>query len=255
MTNANTQNKRKSRLILAALLATIAIITGSIFAFFSDVVDHNTTITAGTLDLVRGTTTITQNGDDVTTIVGNKNGIVENFNPGDVVTFSVPIKNEGSKSAWLRGNLEITGEAVETIADASDTSTFADNFIVFSGTVAKNVAAGEVGGAKDLSKQAGWSFTAGSSTSATFVDSEPGIINGNNKADDFEAESGAAYTAGTDANEGTLTYTIYFKPTAKNKWQGKDISIDFKAQAIQYRNNTAKEWGDVVLTEYGQKNF
>ena len=44
MTNANTQNKRKSRLILAALLATIVIITGSIFAFFSDVVNHDTTV-------------------------------------------------------------------------------------------------------------------------------------------------------------------------------------------------------------------
>lgn len=251
MTNANTQNKRKSRLILAALLATIVIITGSIFAFFSDVVNHDTTITAGTLDLVKGTTEIYQNGDDVTTAVGNNNGIVENFNPGDVVTFSVPIKNEGSKSAWLRGNLAITGGAVAPIADASDTSTFADNFIVFSGSVAQSAAAGEVGGDKDLSKiSKNWTFD---TTSATFVDSEPGIINGNNKADDFEAESGAAYTAGTDANEGTLTYTIYFKPTAKNKWQGKDISIDFKAQAIQYRNNTTKEWNDVVSTEYGAK--
>lgn len=250
MTNANTQNKRKSRLILAALLATIVIITGSIFAFFSDVVNHDTTITAGTLDLVKGTTEIYQNSANVTTAVGNNNGIVENFNPGDVVTFSVPIKNEGSKSAWLRGNLAITGGAVAPIADASDTSTFADNFIVFSGTVAQSAAAGEVGGDKDLSKiSKNWTFD---TTSATFVDSEPGIINGNNKADDFEAEAGAAYTAGTDANEGTLTYTIYFKPTAKNKWQGKDISIDFKAQAIQYRNNaTSTSWTDVVSTEYG----
>lgn len=166
------------------------------------------------------------------------------------MTFSVPIKNEGSKSAWLRGNLAITGGAVAPIADASDTSTFADNFIVFSGTVAQSAAAGEVGGDKDLSKiSKNWTFD---TTSATFVDSEPGIINGNNKADDFEAEAGAAYTAGTDANEGTLTYTIYFKPTAKNKWQGKDISIDFKAQAIQYRNNaTSTSWTDVVSTEYG----
>ena len=168
------------------------------------------------------------------------------------MTFSVPIKNEGSKSAWLRGNLAITGGAVAPIADASDTSTFADNFIVFSGTVAQSAAAGEVGGDKDLSKiSKNWTFD---TTSATFVDSEPGIINGNNKADDFEAEAGAAYTAGTDANEGTLTYTIYFKPTAKNKWQGKDISIDFNAQAIQYRNNTTStSWTDVVSTEYGAK--
>lgn len=48
MTNANTQNKRKSRLILAALLATIVIITGSIFAFFSDVVNHDTNNTTST---------------------------------------------------------------------------------------------------------------------------------------------------------------------------------------------------------------
>lgn len=251
MTNANTQNKRKSRHILAALLATIAIITGSIFAFFSDVVNHDTTITAGTLDLVKGTTEIYQNSANVTTAVGNNNGIVENFNPGDVVTFSVPIKNEGSKSAWLRGNLEIKGGAV-TLGDVdTDTTAFDDTFVVFSGSVAQSAAAGEVGGDKDLSKiSKNWTFD---TTSATFVDSEPGIINGNNKADDFEAESGAAYTAGTDANEGTLTYTIYFKPTAKNKWQGKDISIDFKAQAIQYRNNTTKEWNDVVSTEYGAK--
>lgn len=107
MTHAQEKNnKRKVVLIIAAILVAIGIITGGISAFFSDFVTGNSTITAGTLDLVKGTETITQNGTAITSI-GNNNAIVENFNPGDVVTVSVPVTNSGSKSAHLRGKLII----------------------------------------------------------------------------------------------------------------------------------------------------
>lgn len=254
MKQANTNNKRKGRVILAALLATTAIVTGSIFAFFSDVVKHDTTITAGTLDLVKGQTTITQNGTALSSI-GNGDAVVDNFNPGDVVTFSVPVTNEGSKSAWLRGNLKLEGTAVTTGTVGADTTDFEDEFVVFAGTVDQASAATAVGTTIDLSTKTGWTFTSG--TSATFVDPTPGVINGNKQKADYEAESGAAYDAGNDANEGTLTYTIYFKPSALNKWQNKKIAIDFKAEAIQYRNNIkvgntdASSWSDLVTDAFG----
>ena len=251
MTHTNTHNKRKVRLILVALLATIVIITGSIFAFFSDVVTHNTTITAGTLDLVKDTTVITQNGVDITTL-GNQDGVVDNFNPGDVVTFSVPVENKGSKSAWLRGNLTLTGTAI-TANDVSgtDKTDFSDHFVVFSGTVAQSAAADAVGKSTDLSTLTGWTFADG--TSATFVDPIPGVINGDKNKADFEAEKLVAdggtvptgrtiYNGGVDENKETLTYTIYFKPTGLNKWQGKTVIINYKAEAMQYRNNATPSW-------------
>ena len=259
MTNANTHNKRKVRLILVALLATIAIVTGSIFAFFSDVVDHHTTITAGSLDLVAGQTVIKQNGTDATTL-GDADGIVENFNPGDVVTFTIPVTNEGSKSAWLRGKLELTGSAVE---DATNKKDFTDDFSIFAGELDQAQAEAQKGSATDLAVDAtNFTFTTG--TSAVWVDPTPGVINGDNTKADFEAEklttSGGTvptgttiYNSGTKENEGTLTYTIYFKTSALNKWQNKVLDIDYHAQAIQYRNNpsSATTWDDLVTSAYG----
>lgn len=222
MTNTTTHHKRKVRLILVALLATIAIVTGSIFAFFSDVVDHSTTITAGTLDLVKGAPVIMQNGTTVSTVT--------NFNPGDVVTFEVPVTNDGNKSAWVRANFEISGNAVtEPAGTGTDTSVFDDTFAVFEGAVEQK----DVGTATNLVGTTGWTFTAGTSTTATFTDPTPAILNG----------TGAdAETEGSGVNSVTKTYTLYFKPEAKNKWQGKTIDIAYKVEAMQYRNNATPSW-------------
>ena len=237
MTHAQEKNnKRKVVLIIAAILVAIGIITGGISAFFSDFVTGNSTITAGTLDLVKGTETITQNGTAITSI-GNNNAIVENFNPGDVVTVSVPVTNSGSKSAHLRGKFELTGTAFTGAADAS---AFNTHFAVYKGTV--NQATAEAGTETDLAQDATNVTWDGTAKSLTWVDPTPEIINGNSAKADYETETGGADTR-------TLTYTIYFKKSGKNEWQDKTVALSYAAQAIQYRNNTTADWTDLTTTE------
>jgi hypothetical protein len=241
-TNAHTNEKdngrKKITLILLCLLAAIALVFGSLFAFFSDLVTGGTGITAGTLDLkvASDAVVITQNGTDIKTI-GNQNGLVENFNPGDVVTVSVTVKNAGSKSAWLRGNLSVNF--------GDDLTAINNTFKVFEGTVAQADAASASGAL---------SLTYAGDGLVTWTDSTPGVINGNNTASDYENESGLyapssdapLFTGGTAENEATLTYTIYFLPTAGNAWQDQGIAFSYKVEALQYRNNASTTGWDTV---------
>jgi len=239
MTHAQEKhNKRKVVLIIATILVAIGIITGGISAFFSDFVTGNSTITAGTLDLVQGTDTITQNGTDITNI-GNNNKIVENFNPGDVVTVSVPVTNSGSKSAYLRGKFELTGTAFTNASAAAD---FTKDFSVFKGTLTQAEAETQKGTTTDLAQDATNVTWDGTAKSLTWVDPTSEIINGNSAKADFETETGGADTR-------TLTYTIYFKKSGKNEWQDKTVALSYAAQAIQYRNNTTADWTDLTTTE------
>jgi hypothetical protein len=233
MTQARTDkkdtNRKKIVLILLCLLVSIGLVFGSLFAFFSDIVTGSNTVTAGTLNLEKGTETITQNEVDITDI-GDEDNLVENFNPGDVVTISVTVTNVGSKSAWLRTKLTLTGTAVSE-------SDFDSYFKVFDGTLTQTQAA---------TADNPLTFSDGVlTTSAVIIDGD----SSNNELEDVETEDSDTIDEAVGSNETTLTYTVYFLPTAGNKWQGKAISLAYEVQALQYRNNPTPNWTDALALE------
>jgi hypothetical protein len=212
------KHRKKLLLILLCLVISIVMVVGVVFAFFSDVIlgNEEANITAGTLDLTIDGAIFTYNGDEMTTI--------PNFNPGDVAVISIPVTNEGNKSAWLRGKVLITGTALTGTADNGA------KIKVFEGAQTLEKITATTGAPEPLT-----------STADGFI-SEPIIINGGSGAND-ETE--------TDGTTGaTLIYTIYFDKSAGNEYQAKTIVANYTVQAMQYRNNPNPIWADVVTEEF-----
>jgi hypothetical protein len=236
------RRKKKLLIILLCLILSIGMVFGVMFAFFSDIFTGSETVTAGTLDIVKGTTSVKQNGVAATS-VGDGDSIVENFNPGDVVTITVGVKNNGSKSAWIRGNVKLTGTAMEFAAPDS----FSGTFYIFDGTLTQTEAEAQKGSNAVTATYIG-------DNTYQLADLTPGVINGDNSLADFEAETQTGdlatttiYNSGDKANEGTITYTIYFDPSANNAWQGKTLTLGYTVEAIQYRNNSSKDWSGLTI--------
>jgi hypothetical protein len=235
------KKRKKVLLIFLCLILSLGMLIGLMLAFFSDVVSGDTTVTAGTLDLAKGTVVIKQNGADIKT-VGNLNEIVENFNPGDVVTVTVPVANEGSKSAWIRGKFSISGTAA-TEAGGNDLPVY-----IFEGALtqaqAETAVAGGATSALTVTHSGG---------TYSFADSTPDVIDGKAGLKDVEVEK--TVSAGGTVPDGTtihssascnVAYTLYFKPGSGNRWQDKALKLSYAVEAIQYRNNTSPVWSTVV---------
>jgi hypothetical protein len=239
MANSEDESKKRKKkllLILLCLILAIGMLGGLMLAFFSDLVSGSTSVTAGTLDIEKGTEAIQQN-DVAITSIGNGNGLVENFNPGDVVTITVPVKNLGSKSAWIRAEFTLDGTA------ATEASGAALPVYVFDGDLSQAEA-------KDAVGSTNLTVTYDSGT-YSIADSTPAVINGNKTKADYEDETAnvggtTLYKAGVDENEGNMIYTLYFAPEAGNQWQAKGLTLAYDIQAIQYRNNPSPVWADVV---------
>ena len=109
MTHAQTKedknNRKKIGIILIGLLVVIALIFGSLFAFFSDVITGDTTLTAGTLGLaVQSEYRLMNDPENPVPVTA------DNINPGDVIEVRLTVTNQGNKSAWVQFGFEITGE-------------------------------------------------------------------------------------------------------------------------------------------------
>ena len=242
-------NKKKLGIILIGLLVAVAIMFGSMFAFFSDIITGSTTIKIGTLDLDKGDASYKKNGNTATATE------LLNFNPGDVIVVSTAVKNEGSKSAWLRGIVSITGDAVGTVADGY--TAFDSVFEVYKGDWTLTEI---LDGDSDVTAAKMTLVQNPSAYELTWTDDddELAVINADPSTVDPEIEklaaSGGTVPAGTtiyDADAGEVTYTIFFKGLGSlNEWQDKTINLNCKAEAVQYRNNAGKNWDDLTLTAF-----
>jgi hypothetical protein len=242
------KRRKKLLVILLCLILSIVMVFGVMLAFFSDIFIGEETVTAGTLDIVKGNVTVRQNGTLVDSI-GNLNEALENFNPGDVATISIGVKNIGSKSAWIRGSFLLSGTAMPVDPNNLDDLPF----YIFDGVKDRDEAAAAILADEYVEIL----HEANPSPVYKLSDMTPGVINGNNALADYESETASLlpgvtiYEDGTNGNEGTLTYTIYFDPAAKNDWQGKTLKLDYTVEAIQYRNNPTKDWSDLTKTVHG----
>ncbi len=214
------KNNKKKWSALALLLLGFALITGSLFAYFSDIVTGNGEVTAGTLD-IKGEYKLYLNG-SATALPSNT---ITNFNPGDIVVVKAEITNPGSKSAWIRSGITLSGALLTTNLPSPAVSTSVIS--VYEGSLTS----AQIAGATKLTIPSG-----------TPVYSDAAIING------------TVETEGAGVSPYTAAYTIVFEALADNNAQDKAISITATTQALQYRNNTTTPddaaWGTVVTTPF-----
>ena len=222
MENTNLASKRSRKKTLSAvlvLLLAVALICGSLFAFFSDRLGSKSTIMAGTLDIV-DTTSVDQPGngyvikrldtDDSTW--KDYNPDTDIINPGDIFCISVGVKNKGSKSAWLGVSINFdfeNGNSVEQGSMLKDNTKFYSSYEnLESGT--DPITIGSTGYGKNLA-----------------------ILDGSKEFEENRTQENAATTY-----DGEILYFTLDGENTKNAAQGGKIGIDVVIKAIQYRNNT-----------------
>ncbi|MDR1970273.1 MAG: M73 family metallopeptidase [Candidatus Nomurabacteria bacterium] len=212
MSKKQEEEKRNKKALFAfiALFASAAIIIGSAFAFFSDYITGNGTVTAGTLHIT-GTPTYKLNG----TVVPS--GTINNFNPGDVIFAGMEVNNVGNKSAWL-----------QTILDLGTLNAGIADYI--------HVCAGELTYITcDDDDNPYLTPSGGKITTVDFNnDSKNDIINGTGTGKEEE----------TNGLTGPINigYTIKFDEEALNSAQGKSVNFTLRINAMQYRNNPSPVW-------------
>jgi hypothetical protein len=217
MSEYKQEDKKNRKLPVALLLifASVVVVVGVAFAFFSDVITGTGTATAGTLDLT-GNITLTQYN---STGVSQGTGNVANFNPGDVLNIAGTATNAGNKSASARCEFALSGDLV--------TNSGNDKVKVVAGTVTTSADAIDA--------------VALTPTSGNTYHTAVGIINGT---------GAGAETETTGASNYTCSISVYFPAAATNGAQGDGLSIASKIQGIQYRNNASPDWTTVVATPF-----
>ncbi|MCL2280947.1 CalY family protein [Candidatus Saccharibacteria bacterium] len=238
--------KKNNKLIVALVLifGAVAIVTGVMFAFFSDVILGSGTATSGTLDL-RGTFQYQVNGGTSTPMTT----AIANLNPGDAVYISATVTNVGNKSAYVRSAFE--GAVID--------SALKPYMYVFSGNVAQatllTAENGAVGNpAKDIALCALSGYVAGGNGGtgcSAFAGSGStgvgtvGILNGTGAGAETEGSGVSSFPAG---------FTVYFAYYAPNTAQGKSLAIGARVEGLQFRNMSSAPtlndaiWGSAVST-------
>ncbi|MDR3125761.1 MAG: hypothetical protein LBU20_01670 [Candidatus Nomurabacteria bacterium] len=237
MTQQQQDNHKNRKLIaaLALIIAAVAITTGVIFAFFSDVITGSGSATSGTLDL-RGSFKYQVNGQPsggtaITTSIAN-------LNPGDAVYIYGDITNVGNKSAWLRA--AFSGATIDA-ALKPYIYAYSGNVTQASLLAAENAAAAST--AKDTALCAISGYVAGGNGGtgcAAFAST------GTTGVGTVQTIQGTGTGAETDGTAGPITvgFTLYFAGYAPNAAQGKTLAISARAEGLQYRNNPS-----VTLTD------
>jgi hypothetical protein len=229
------ERKRKKKLlfILLCLLLSISMLTGVMFAFFSDQITGNVNATSGTLNLVESATVVKYNGSPLATP-----GTLPNMNPGDYLSVSVTVTNSGNKSAWLRGGFKLTGDAITV-----NKNNFPNYFKVYKGDVKPAAfATATLINAQAVTGQDAYNFMEGSAQWT--------VINGSGNNAEIEYTTGTnpagTVPAGNPIVSGTtgatLSYTIYFDPSAGNAYQNKKLDMEYAIEAMQYKNNSSPTW-------------
>jgi hypothetical protein len=211
------KKNRKLPVALALVFASVVVVVGVAFAFFSDVITGNGTATAGTLDLT-GSFTLTQyNAAGASQGTGTS---IANFNPGDVINIAGAADNTGNKSASVRCEFALSGALVANSGN--------DKVKVVAGTVTTATGA-----------ESAIALTA---TSGNTYHTDVGILNGTGEGAESENGGVSSYSC---------SISVYFPKAASNDAQGDSLAIDAKIQGIQYRNNTTPDWTSVVNVAFG----
>jgi len=233
--------KGKRNIIIALLLILLAciIIIGFTLAFFSDFVTGGTTATAGTLDLVAGTTSITRYYTKNGTESSDSGTTIANLNPGDIIEVDMSVTNAGNKSAWLKEFLTITlGENYAgNIPDTTglDWTNAVDAFEIYPAS-ATNASIRD-GTAVPITTD----VTATNTVLALEPASGTTIINGTGAGAETETGGVSSFTS---------DYKIYFNAASNNEYQGISLSVVDKVEAMQFRNNPTPVWSNVTSAEF-----
>lgn len=230
------EEKNKKR-ILGFIFLFVAAVTlvGLTVSYFSDFISGSGTATAGSLDLVAGTTTFTRYYTQGGVEASDTGSTIDNLNPGDIIVINSSVTNAGNKSAYLRTAITVT-----TGNNYAATFKAPTGVLEIYPTTETNSAI-RAGTATPLTVVT--STKTNTNDTLSYTDAGTAILNGTGGTEK-ETETG-----GLDGPV-TLQYKIYFRSDAGNDYQKLAVTFGFKVEALQYRNNTTPTWSSVTSTEF-----
>jgi hypothetical protein len=208
-TNDQKKNRKKGLVILLSLTTALVVVAGSLLAYFSDVYQGSTSMTAGTLYL-EGSAKFYINDETMQDEATDDD--LECINPGDTVIVVFTVTNQGSKSTWVKSFFTLSAPGLSG-------SQLSSAFTVYEGV-------GTSGSVLTADSESG---------SVSFSDANAAVLNGT-----IETESAAQ--GSNNGRTRTMTFTIVFDSSAGNSFQDAKIDVDYEVKALQYRNNPSPDW-------------
>jgi len=207
--------KRKLVILLLSLMLAVILIIGSLFAFFSDMINGTENLKAGTLKIDGVAKFYIGDSEEEAT-----SDELNCINPGDEIRVEIEVTNSGSKSAWIQGSFSLSAEDDKI-----------DLFEVFE-VYKDSIATGNLLTKKEVEGEGE------DEDEDFFVEDGKTILNGTYEKEGENAEDGD----NTLSTTVTLTYVIVFSEEADNTYQDAGITIGYEVKALQYRNNPSPDW-------------
>ena len=209
--------KHKKTLALAlALVAVLSLMVGSL-AFFTDHVTAKAVATAGKLDLVVGSISVSK---------------TTNLKPGNGVKINFTLSNKGNKSADVKETLVLTSTV--PLTDKNGAAQF-DLYASGNVTVDSKGMATVTSGKMPITTRTTGSYVKDGKTYYTITYTIPEFIL-NGTGTNAEIESGI-----TSASKAS-SYVLVFRQDSGNEFQNVSLSLDYEAHAKQHRNTNSSAW-------------
>lgn len=252
--NSNSNGKKKVVGIAAAVCAGVMAVAGSL-ALFTDTASIKGETTAGKLAIGITANDMTDAGDFSAQLLNTAfDGDVQNLNPADVRTIEYSIVSEQNKS--LRASDTLTVTVTPDAKMMADQHTDIDKLFAEFETdkSAIHLVAGAAGATEQVVTNSN-----GDKTDVTFADSgltlkdayvtegKDAIVlvyQGDEVNLDGVGENAEKIPGNNNKTSSDRKYFLYFDETAGNQWQGAQVAITAKVDAVQYANTAA---GDAVL--------
>ena len=257
MTEAKKRNKKVLGIVF--ICAAVVLLFGGLFAYFSDIIQGEAEVTAGTLDL-EGDFVAYINFEDPDTntntpIVPSAGVVtVDNFNPGDCLTFVGEFENKGTKSAWIRSGISFT--AVD--AGIKD-YIYVIPFDPTTETPLCSTLRSLTSAALESLALSGDGFD---TLPVMFGDETIYVVDGTVEEEDSTSVGATSVTGALAIEdvEAKVGYVVYFDRWALNEAQNQEISFSALVEALQFRNNpnpfapgptgSGTVWDTVVTTPF-----
>ena len=215
-----------------ALAGTLAVIGTCSMALFTDHETGTASATAGTLDLTLSQDWVNANDKyHLANKAAGTDGIIDPMLPGSKLEMDYTLANAGNKSMDIR----------ETVVIKSADKTFNAEKPEFKLYKADDVELDTATGAyKAKDGKSPISFVL---TDANTITISPATMTLSGTGANAEVETGFEKTSYTG------DYVILFEASAANSWMGKELTIDYLAEAKQHRNTGGKDAWDTIVTE------
>ena len=214
-----------------ALAGTLAVIGTCSMALFTDHETGTASATAGTLDL-----TLTQdwvNANDnyhLANKAAGSDGFIDPMLPGSKLEMDYTLANAGNKSMDIRETVVIKSADKAFAADPEFKLYKASDVELDTAT----------GAYKAKSGKSPISYVL---TDANTITISPATMTLSGTGANAEVETGFEQTSYT------ADYVILFDAAAANSWMGKDLTIDYLAEAKQHRNTGGKDAWNTIAEE------